>query len=240
MAMSAAYDDLPLGFLRMGRRSFEKLNSGVRTVIVALAKEHNYKCAFCTCDHKLEVEHDHDPDEGSGDEYTIYNIRGLVCRGCHFHLTLYERLEQGDSMGWDHVDCRIDWQEYKDYIYFYTTRTDPLLNSLHVKRVGCSNPEHREIVLRKFDAWKYDEEPSPWRERWERDRAPRIETPEEAIRGLLACLRYAKAEADKDPNGQLPAELIEPLVRLWPIVESLAAIARERTSIAGASEGAGG
>jgi hypothetical protein len=57
--------------------------------------------------HGLEIEHDHDPEHGDGDRPTIYNIRGLVCRGCNWQLMMYEKKERGEYTGWVNFYCGI-------------------------------------------------------------------------------------------------------------------------------------
>jgi hypothetical protein len=57
---------------------------------VELAHEQEFECALCDEGHDLIIEHDHEPEEGRGHPYTIYNIRGLVCTRCNQALRAYE------------------------------------------------------------------------------------------------------------------------------------------------------
>src|SRR5262245_41913153 len=81
-----SFEELPEGFLKMKFKSWAKLPHEVRDVIVELANKQKFKCALCFRDRGLIVEHDHYPEEGPGHPITIYNIRGLVCSGCNWHL----------------------------------------------------------------------------------------------------------------------------------------------------------
>jgi hypothetical protein len=70
-------------------------------VVVELAREQKFKCAFCDKAKGLIIEHDHWPERDSGDKLTIYNVRGLACSGCNWHLGTYEADERGDYRGFD-------------------------------------------------------------------------------------------------------------------------------------------
>src|SRR4051812_5587086 len=97
------WERLPPGLLRMKPRAWHKLDYDVRRLIVDLAERQKLQCVFCSTSRSLEIEHDHYPDIGTGDRYTVYNIRGLVCRRCNWHLMVYEKEDAGDYLGWDNV-----------------------------------------------------------------------------------------------------------------------------------------
>lgn len=78
-----------------------RLDPGVRKLVVELARAQNFKCAFCDATRGLIIEHDHYPERGTGDKPTVYNIRGLACSGCNWHLGMYEADERGDYRGFD-------------------------------------------------------------------------------------------------------------------------------------------
>jgi len=89
--MSSDYYALPDGFFRIEYKRWCKLSYSVQEVILRLAERQNFKCAFCDRRRGLEIEHDHDTEEGPWDSYTFYNIRGLVCRRHNWQLMVYEQ-----------------------------------------------------------------------------------------------------------------------------------------------------
>ncbi len=57
----SSLDDLPKGFLRLGVDRWLRFEPELQDLIVKLAREQNFRCALCTTDRALIVEHDHDP-----------------------------------------------------------------------------------------------------------------------------------------------------------------------------------
>ncbi len=96
-----------------------RLDLDVRELVVELARGQNFKCAFCDETQDLIIEHDHYPERGSGDKPTIYNIRGLACSGCNWHLGMYEADERGDYRGFDDAYIRIDENDFYPYAQAY-------------------------------------------------------------------------------------------------------------------------
>jgi hypothetical protein len=72
------WDQLPAGFLMKSPIGWTRLDRDVRRLVVELAREQKFKCAFCDKAKGLIIEHDHWPERGSGDKLTIYNVRGLA------------------------------------------------------------------------------------------------------------------------------------------------------------------
>src|ERR1700730_7845934 len=89
------WNQLPAGFLKMNYKRWVRLGHAIQQLIVELASEQHFKCALCSEDQALEVDHDHDPEHGTGDVLTIYNIRGLACHRCNWHLMVYEKDQRG-------------------------------------------------------------------------------------------------------------------------------------------------
>jgi hypothetical protein len=68
-AMSVGeWKPIPPGLLKMKMtpRGFGRLEYDVQVLISQLAEEQGYKCALCSQNHSLEIEHDHDPEYGTG------------------------------------------------------------------------------------------------------------------------------------------------------------------------------
>jgi DNA-directed RNA polymerase subunit RPC12/RpoP len=91
----------------MKYRSWVRLPGDVRQAIVDLADRQSYKCTHCEQNRSLEIEHDHEPEYGPGYPYTIYNIRGLACRGCNWQIMMYEKEERGEFTEWANFSCYI-------------------------------------------------------------------------------------------------------------------------------------
>lgn len=216
------WQKLPEHFLRMSFTKWTKLDHGVKRLTVELAQTQNFRCALCSKTRNLEIEHDHYPQEGPGHPYTIYNIRGLTCRGCNWHLRFYEAQEHGEYFGWDDASCRISSQEYEDYIYVYECRVSPLIEALLEARIP--NYWHRRLVLQKFDAWFYDGERSAWRERWKENHKWDIRTPDEFVERLIVIMKFVIEECEKDPTYQPPEQFFEILAKVRPILEQAKAI----------------
>jgi hypothetical protein len=243
--MSVSFDlwqKLPDGFLKKKYRAWCKLDHEVQSLIVELASDQNFRCAFCSRGRNPIIEHDHDPEQGRGDHPTIYNVRGLACHRCNLHLGLYEVDKWGGYRSWDHVDVTISSDEYDDYIDAYARR----LRCLHEDTLEktCSNYWSRRLLLDKFDDWKDGwRKDYPWYWDFEEIKEKRhgtIRTPEQFIKTLTACVKSVAAEYEKDPNYQPSDEVIkfvfkakEFLEPLRPLVE---ARLKERNLLAGGLE----
>lgn len=215
---------LPERFLKMKFEAWNRLSHEVKQLLVQMAADQNFQCVFCSEDRSLEVEHDHDPYEGPGDRYTIYNIRGLVCRQCNWHLMVYEKEQSGDYFGWENVSSYISSDDYESYIYIYEQRVDPLIEEAHERRVGCRNKWHRRLILQKFDDWFYnDGRPPSWWLRYKEEESKKIKTPEQALNCLLALMKFVQGEVEKDPNYEPPQEFLKLMIRLKPIFEEIQA-----------------
>jgi hypothetical protein len=90
------WNELPDGLLKMKRRTWVRLDYEVKLLIIELARNQGFKCAHCGKERGLVIEHDHDPEHGRRDKYTIYNIRGLVCHRCNWHIGIYEADQRGE------------------------------------------------------------------------------------------------------------------------------------------------
>jgi len=215
--MSSDYYALPHGFLRIGFSRWCKLSYGVQEVVLKLAERQNFKCAFCDRRTRLEIEHDHEPEEGPGDSYTIYNIRGLVCRQHNWHLMLYEQKQRGEYLNnWENLPIiRIYEREYDMYIHAYERRVYPLIEDALKARLGLSY-WRRKRMLERFDEWLYEGgRPPYWWRNCKKIRNTMIKTPEEFLRKLNAHMQFIVDQFAKDPNYVPPDEFI----RLWIILK---------------------
>ena len=218
------WEKLPTGFLKKGIKAYNRLDYEVQLLIVELAKNQNFKCAFCSTKHGLIIEHDHDPFRGDGDRPTIHNIRGLTCQRCNWHLGLYEIDERGEHRAWDHVYPNIDSDHYQTYIYHYECR----IRRLHEDFLEetCPNYWNRKPFLDKFDAWKdeWGNEDYPWHWGFEEIKEKRhgeIRTPAQLCKTIIACMKCVVEEKQKDPNFQPPESFFKMMDRLKPLMETL-------------------
>jgi hypothetical protein len=214
---------LPQGFLKKRYRAWDRFDHAVKLLIVELAEHQKFKCIFCSETRNLIIEHDHEPDEGDGEQPTVDNIRGLVCQRCNWHISLYEQNERGEPTGWDHVDCFIQSHDYDDYIYAYDSRIRSVYEARLEKR--CPNYWRRRIVLDKFNDWKEGWNRNyPWRWRFEEIKERRhgkIRTPMQFVRSLTACLKFVAAEREKDPNFQPPESFIKMVLKIKPLLDEM-------------------
>jgi hypothetical protein len=223
------WQELPELFLKMKYPRWSRLDQDVKRLIVELAIDQKFKCALCESrDRNLVVDHDHYPEEGPGDRFTVYNVRGLVCQGCNWDLAFYETEGAGGDFGWENVSCKISSDDYDDYVYVYQCRVAPLVEAAQVKRIGCRNPWHRSSTLQKFDDWFYEgEQPPLWYQRYEEEESRRIETPEDAVRVLTAIVQFANEQFEKDPNFEPGEEFWKLIAWIRPIIEQAKAIKEE-------------
>jgi hypothetical protein len=218
------WDTMPAGFLKIGYKSWRKLDSGVKRVVAELAESQEFRCALCTETRNLVIDHDHEPEEGPGRPYTVFNIRGLVCQGCNWHLMAYEKQENGEYFGWENANSRISSGEYDSYDYVYRCRVSPLIEAALERRMGSANYWRRTLTLQRFDAWYDDGERSEWRNRWAQRQAWKIKTPEQFIEGMQALIKFCAKQMDKDPNFVPPDEFIKLVVRVRGIAQEALAI----------------
>lgn len=120
------WNKLPYSFLNMKFKRWSKLDRDVQALILELANEQKFKCALCSRDRDLIVEHDHDPEYGPGKPITIHNIRGLACQRCNWHLMVYEKDKNGEYRGFDEVYSNVSDREWESYIYAYECRVGAL------------------------------------------------------------------------------------------------------------------
>lgn len=218
--MSAAlWDGFPYRFLKMGYSGWRRLDTAVQRLVAESAERQHFKCALCTKTNGLIIEHDHFSEEGLGHPYTVLNIRGLVCTRCNWHLNLYEKKEAGEYFGWDHAYCRISSSRYEEYVWAYERRVSPLIEELREQRMGSANYWRRRLLLQRFDSWFYDGEYSAWRERWAKEEALRIRTPEKAIEVFVACANFVIAERERDPDFKPPEKFLEVAKIMFSIVD---------------------
>jgi hypothetical protein len=186
---------LPERFLKMKYQRWCKLDKDVQRLIVELANDQKFKCSLCPRDRDLVVEHDHEPQEGAGYLYTIYNIRGLVCSRCNWHLMLYEKEQLGEGLNnWENANSYVSSSEYEDYIYAYECRVGRFVEALLEKRIP--NYWRRRRVLDKFDNWYYEGGQHPlWYRKYKQKESMKIETPEDFIRGLTAIVTIYEGAA---------------------------------------------
>lgn len=148
------WNKLPSGFLKKGYPGWARLDHDVKLLIVELAEKQSFRCANCGRERGLVIEHDHYPEHGTGDRYTTYNIRGLVCQGCNWHLMIYEKDLNGEYRGFDEAYSNISDREYETYIYAYDCRVLSLNEASLEKKMGSAKYYRRRIFLNKFDDWK--------------------------------------------------------------------------------------
>jgi recombination endonuclease VII len=229
----ALYQSLPVGFLKVEYRGWRKLRGDVQFLILKLAKEQNYKCFFCNKNRRLYIDHDHEAVSWPPcrDKYTVNNVRGLLCHRCNTHLWLHERNERGGyGVGWDHVFIVISDREYEDYTCAFECRL--VRQHEEAMEASCNNPGTRRRLLDKFDDWKRGWEPRyPWPQRFEEIKERRhgkIRTPGQAVRALVACMKFVVEEYEKEPNFQPPDEFVKLMVRMKPVFEELRPIAKAR------------
>lgn len=221
---SDLWNALPNDFLRIGYRAWDRFGYELKLLIVQLAKEQDFKCALCGANRRLIVEHDHEPEFGSGVKQTIYNTRGLTCQRCNWHLKLYETNQNGEYFGWDHVNCRISDRDYDDYVYRYSIRVASLHEEARKSSISPANYWKRRIFLDKFDDWRQWGDRYPWR--WEfgkiKQRKRRtIRTPEQFIRTLSALVKFVKTQTESDPEFEIPDSFVDIMIKLKPMFDEL-------------------
>jgi Recombination endonuclease VII len=248
------WDQLPAGFLKKSEKGWMRLDRNVRELVVELARAQKFKCAFCSQTAGLIIEHDHWPLRGSGDKLTIYNIRGLTCHGCNWHLGMFEADQRGDFRGWDDAYIRISEREFQPYSYAHECRIFELLDKELEERLGPANYWKRRLFLQRFDDWydwgrRHYPWPSYFAEIKERRRRM-IRTPEQFWNTMAAIAKFVFEQQQKDPDYEPPEQFLQLFVRVkpildeaWPLIETrYLAIQAEKqtadTAIDGAASGA--
>ncbi len=220
------WQKLPAGLLRMKFKAWNRLDFDVKLLIFELAEKQEYKCAHCNQGCRLEIEHDHEPEHGSGDEYTVYNIRGLACRRCNWHLRLYEKNKIGEFWNWENAESHISDNEYERYIDDYECRVRSLLEPLLEEKLGSDNYWRRRSLVGKFDDWKAGRLTYPWCWGFEEikdKRYGRIRTPKQFMGTLVALMQFVAEEKKKDPDCQPPERFFELMERVRPVLEIIKA-----------------
>jgi len=214
------WNRLPRGLLKKQFKAWDRLGPDVKRLVVKLAEEQKFKCVHCSRERNLIIEHDHDPVFGPGDKLTAFNIRGLVCQKCNWHLMIYEKDLNGEYRGFDDVYSYISDSDWESYIYAYDNRIIRLYENQLEERMGPLNYWRRRLVLDKFDDWKEwggRKKTYPWHwgfdEIKERQRNI-IRTPEQFIQALAAMVEYMKSELVKDPDWRPPIEVMPILKRV--------------------------
>jgi hypothetical protein len=178
------------------------------------------------------IEHDHWPERGSGDKLTIYNVRGLACTRCNWHLGMYEADARGDYRGWDDAFIHISERDFEPYAYAYECRILTLLEEELEQRLGPVNYWRRRLFLQKFDDWReWGRGRYPWRSYFaeiKERRRWKIRTPEQFRQGLAAIFRFIVEQQRKDPDFKLPEPFFELLVRVKPLLDEAWPLIEER------------
>jgi hypothetical protein len=225
---------LPRGLLKKQFKAWDRLGPDVKRLVVKLAEEQKFKCVHCPRERNLIIEHDHDPIFGTGDKLTAFNIRGLVCQRCNWHLMIYEKDLNGEYRGFDDVSSYISNSEWETYIYVYDTRVVRLYESQLEERMGTLKYLKRRIFLDKFDDWKEwspRKRTYPWHWGFDEIKERRrniIRTPEQFFKMLAAIAEYIKNQIAKDPGWRPPEEMMPMLGRIVEFVEELWPAIEER------------
>jgi len=223
---------LPIRFLKKEYRGWSQLDHAVQLLTVELAEKQKFKCALCNRTQRLEIEHDHDPYHGEGIQLTVYNIRGLVCRGCNWQLMMYEKEQRREYTGWDNFNSSISDYQYEDYIYAYECRVNCLLEASLEESLGSYNYWcKRRNLLDKLDEWKDGSTKFPWQwgfEEIKEKRHGRIRTPTQFINTLHACLKFLAEQYDKDPNFRPSDEALKFLVRVRTFLDRIRPVVETR------------
>ena len=88
--------------------------------------------------------------------------------------------------------------------------------------MGSQNYWRRRRILDEFDEWYYCRgQPPLWYRRYREEKSRTIETPEDAIRGLTAILKFINEQFKKDPNFEPPDEFLKLMARIGPILDEV-------------------
>jgi hypothetical protein len=212
------WQKLPTGFLKKKYPGWCRLDYDVQCLIVELAEQQEFKCALCSKTKRLEIEHDPDPVFGPGGLIkTIYNIRGLACRGCNWRIMMFEAEDRGESVGWENCSFTLYAHQYSSYIDRYETRAYPLIQAARKLELGPLNYFRRWNLLWKFDHWKeWPHEKYPWYWGFEEIKAKRhgkIRTPRQAMKYLTALTEFI-LEQEKDPTWRPSHQFLKAMFKL--------------------------
>jgi hypothetical protein len=234
IAMTSSFElwqKLPTGFLKRKYRGWCQLDYDLQCLIVALAEKQRFKCALCSQTKGLEIEHDHDPEFGPGDQRTIYNIRGLACRKCNWLIMMFEAEERGEYVHWENLSFKLDDSRYWSYIDSYETRSYPLIQAALKAKLGGWNYWRRRILLSKFDGWKEWPHDYPWHwgfEEIKEKRHGKIRTAGQFLKALVACVKFLADKVREDPDYRHSAEFLRCMAQLEPIMDTLRPIIEPR------------
>lgn len=215
---------LPEGFLKKSAKGWMRLDHDVRLLVAELARAQSFKCAFCRETKKLVIDHNHYPLHGRSDKFTVYNVRGLVCSRCNWHIGMYEADERGDYRGWDDAYIRISEQELYPYGQAYDHRVLSLIEREIECQLGPLNYSRRCLFLQKFDDWREWGGRYPWRSYFaeikQRHRS-KIRTPKQFLKSLAAIARFVIDQKQKNPGYEPPPQFIELLIRVKPTMDDI-------------------
>jgi hypothetical protein len=236
------WDKLPDGLLKMRQRRWSKLDYEVKLLINGLAHKQGFKCAHCSQDRGLVIEHDHYPEHGPGDKYTIYNIRGLVCVPCNWHIGMYEAEERGEIPNWPDRFPRVSESQYYEYIDTYECRVHPLLETMREEQLGTVVYWRRRNLLFKLDDWiewqGKNKKRYPWHWGFDEIKDKKygyFRTNKQTIqflRTLTACIQYVVEHPEYEP----PDEFFEVIFWIKPLLESVRPIVEAKLSAMGRGE----
>jgi hypothetical protein len=222
------WNDLPGGFLRLGFNRWLRFDPELRDLIVKLARDQHFRCALCSTNCDLIVEHDHYPYIGEGERPTVYNTRGLVCNRCNRHIDFYEQRERGDG-GWDHVNICFSDHHYGAYILAYDCRVLALWEDDLEKRLGYRYWRRRQFVD-KFYEWRKGWIEYPWKSYFQeiRIRKKWAKNPVLFFETIIACIKFVLAEKEKNADYQPPDDFIRVAFQIKPFIEQLRPIVEAR------------
>ncbi len=218
------WKEMPEGFLKKRFKAFDKLDHAVKRLIVDLAKDQKFKCAFSFCDKKYVLEIEHEP----GEKLSYTNIRGLVCHRCNLALRAYEMEERGEYSSWENGHPYIGDDEVEAYRYTFECRKDLLIDALEEKRMGPVKYWRKKRILDMLDA-RYEERRLPWQHRSDETWDGKIRSPEHALRVLAGCMQFVVEQLKKDQNYQPPENFLKVTAQIHPIIEEAKAV-REQTA----------
>jgi hypothetical protein len=213
--------ELPSGLLKKTAKGWMRLDIGVRKLVVELARAQNFKCAFCDATRNLIIEHDHYPERGGGDKLTVYNVRGLACSGCNWHLGMYEADERGDYRGFDDAYIRIGENDFHPYAQAYEHRVLTLIEKELERGMKPLNYWRRRLFLQKFDEREWGRRypwPSYFAEIRERRRM-RVRTPGQFWNAFAACARFVVEQKQRNPDFVIPEQFIRLMMSVKPILD---------------------
>jgi hypothetical protein len=137
---------------------------------------------------------------------------------------VYEKDLNGEYRGFDEASSYISDHEWGSYIYAYECRVGELREARLKKELGAENYWKRYFFLSKFDDWREYGGHYPWR--WEFNeikdqRYGKIRTPLQFIKTLAACVRFANAELEKNPDYTPPEKFLEVVFLVKPLLQEV-------------------